>query len=40
MSERMLVATRKGLISFARKNGEWSIARTGLSGRCGDGDAL
>ncbi len=32
MSERMLVATRKGLISFARKNGGWSIARTDFPG--------
>src|SRR5258708_18289529 len=28
----MLVATRKGLISFARKNGGWSIARTDFPG--------
>ena len=32
MTERMLVATRKGLISFARKNGEWTIARTDFPG--------
>jgi photosystem II stability/assembly factor-like uncharacterized protein len=32
MSDRMLAATRKGLISFARKNGGWSIARTDFPG--------
>src|SRR6478609_4298618 len=32
MSDRMLVATRKGLISFARKNGGWSLARTDFAG--------
>ncbi len=32
MSDRMLVATRKGLISFARKNGGWSLVRTDFSG--------
>ena len=32
MDERMLVATRKGLISFARKNGGWSTARTDFPG--------
>ena len=32
MSERMLVATRKGLISFAKKNNTWSIARTDFPG--------
>jgi hypothetical protein len=32
MNERMLVATRKGLISFARKNGGWSITRTDFPG--------
>src|SRR5665213_3577945 len=28
MAERMLVATRKGLLSLVRKNGGWQIART------------
>jgi BNR/Asp-box repeat len=32
MSERMLVATRKGLISFVKKNNAWSIARTDFPG--------
>ena len=32
MSERMLVATRKGLLQVARKNGGWSIARTDFPG--------
>lgn len=32
MTERMLVATRKGLISFVRKNGKWAIARTDFPG--------
>ncbi len=32
MSDRMLVATRKGLISFARKNGGWTITRTDFPG--------
>jgi len=32
MSDRMLVATRKGLISFARKNGGWSLARSDFAG--------
>lgn len=32
MTDRMLVATRKGLISFARKIGGWSLARTDFPG--------
>ena len=36
----MLVATRKGLISFARKNGGWSLARTDFAGVAGDRGAL
>lgn len=32
MSERMLVATRKGLLQVARENGGWSIARTSFPG--------
>jgi len=32
MSERMLLATRKGLIQLGRKNGGWSIARTSFPG--------
>ena len=32
MSDRMLVATRKGLITFARKGGGWSLARTDFPG--------
>src|SRR5512146_3273863 len=32
MSERMLVATRKGLLQFARRNGGWSIARLSFPG--------
>src|SRR6476661_4368216 len=32
MSDRMLVATRKGLISFACKNGGWSLVRTDFAG--------
>jgi photosystem II stability/assembly factor-like uncharacterized protein len=32
MSDRMLLATRKGLIQLARKNGGWSIARTSFAG--------
>jgi photosystem II stability/assembly factor-like uncharacterized protein len=32
MSERMAVATRKGLLSFARKNGTWSLARVDFPG--------
>lgn len=32
MSERMLVASRKGLISLAQKNGGWSITRTDFPG--------
>jgi hypothetical protein len=32
MAERMLVATRKGLHSFARENGGWHIARTDFPG--------
>ena len=32
MSERMLVATRKGLLTLARKGGSWSIARTDFAG--------
>ena len=32
MSERMLVATRKGLLQLARKNGGWSIARLSFPG--------
>jgi len=32
MSDRMLVATRKGLISLARKNGGWQITRTDFPG--------
>lgn len=32
MTDRMLVATRKGLISLARKNGGWSITRTDFPG--------
>ncbi len=28
MADRMLVATRKGLLSLARKNGGWDVART------------
>ena len=31
-AERMLVATRKGLLQLARKNGGWSIARTSFPG--------
>jgi hypothetical protein len=32
MSDRMLVATRKGLITFARKNGGWTIKATDFPG--------
>lgn len=32
MSERMLLATRKGLLQLTRKNGGWNIARTGFPG--------
>ena len=32
MSDRMLVATRKGLLQFARQNGGWSIARLSFPG--------
>ena len=32
MADRMLLATRKGLIQLARKNGGWSIARTSFPG--------
>jgi hypothetical protein len=32
MSERMLVATRKGLLTFVRKKDAWSIARTDFPG--------
>ena len=32
MSERMLLATRKGLLQLARKNGGWSIERTSFPG--------
>ena len=32
MSDRMLVATRKGLLALARKNGGWQIARNDFSG--------
>ena len=32
MSERMLLATRKGLLQLARQNGGWSIARTSFPG--------
>src|SRR3974390_430156 len=32
MADRMLLATRKGLISLARKNGGWTITRTEFPG--------
>lgn len=32
MSDRMLVATRKGLFTFARKSGGWSVARNDFPG--------
>ncbi len=32
MSERMLVATRKGLLQLARKDGGWSVARLSFPG--------
>ena len=32
MSDRMLVATRKGLLSLVRNNGSWTIARTDFAG--------
>lgn len=32
MSDRMLVATRKGLLTLVRKAGTWSLARTGFAG--------
>ena len=32
MSDRMLVATRKGLHTLTRKNGGWTIARTDFPG--------
>jgi len=32
MSDRMLVATRKGLLSLVRRNGGWQIARTDFPG--------
>ena len=32
MSDHMLLATRKGLIALARKNGGWAIARTDFPG--------
>jgi hypothetical protein len=32
MSERMLVATRKGLLSLVKKNNAWSVARTDFAG--------
>ncbi len=34
MSDRMLVATRKGLLSLAKKNSRWQIARTDFPGVC------
>jgi hypothetical protein len=32
MGERMIVATRKGLLQLARKNGAWNIVRTSFPG--------
>ena len=32
MSERMLLATRKGLIQLGRKNGGWTVSRTSFPG--------
>ena len=32
MTERMLVATRKGLLQLARKNGGWNVARVSFPG--------
>lgn len=32
MADRMLVATRKGLLAFARRNGTWQIAKTDFAG--------
>src|SRR5471032_1588376 len=32
VSERMLVATRKGLLTLARKGGTWSLVRTDFPG--------
>jgi hypothetical protein len=32
MSDKMLVATRKGLLTLAKKNGSWSIVRTDFPG--------
>src|SRR4029077_9053114 len=32
MSDRMLVATRKGLLSLVKNNGSWTIARTDFAG--------
>ncbi len=32
MADRMLVATRKGLLSLTKKNGGWQIARTDFAG--------
>ena len=32
MSDRMLLATRKGLLQFERGNGAWRIARTHFPG--------
>src|SRR5579872_3501453 len=32
MSERMLVATRKGLLTLGRRNGGWTIAATDFAG--------
>src|SRR5260370_309952 len=32
MSDRLLVGTRKGLLTFARNGGDWTIARTDFAG--------
>src|SRR4030088_968495 len=32
MSDRLLVGTRKGLLTFARNGGGWAIARTDFAG--------
>ena len=32
MADRLLVATRKGLLTFARNGGGWNIANTAFAG--------
>ena len=39
MSDRLLVATRKGLLMFERRGGGWALARTAFRRGAGDGGA-